>query len=50
MCSVHFEIQTFGDHVLAITTLPYNEVPEQWLVSKTVPVFKNKGDTKDIKN
>ena len=26
------------------------EVPEQWLVSKTIPVFKNKGDTKDIKN
>ena len=26
------------------------EVPEQWLVSKTIPVFKNKGDTKDIEN
>ena len=25
MSNVHFEIQTFGDHVLAITTLPYNE-------------------------
>ena len=25
-------------------------VPGQWLVSKTIPVFKNKGDRKDIKN
>ena len=25
-------------------------VPSQWLVSKTIPVFKNKGDRKDIEN
>ena len=26
------------------------QVPAQWLVSKTLPIFKNKGDKKDIKN
>ena len=25
-------------------------VPDQWLVAKTIPVFKNKGDTKSIEN
>ena len=25
-------------------------VPGQWLVSKTIPVFKNKGDKNDIEN
>ena len=25
-------------------------VPAQWLVSKTIPIFKNKGDKKDIEN
>jgi hypothetical protein len=25
-------------------------VPDQWLVAKTTPVYKNKGPTKDIKN
>jgi hypothetical protein len=28
----------------------YKKVPLQWLVSKTIPVFKNKGNPKDIKN
>jgi hypothetical protein len=27
-----------------------NNVPEQWLISKTIPVFKNKGQRKDIEN
>jgi hypothetical protein len=26
------------------------QIPHQWLVSKTIPVFKNKGNPKDIKN
>ena len=26
------------------------KIPSQWLVSKTIPVFKNKGDVKDIEN
>ena len=25
-------------------------VPDQWLVSKTIPVYKNKGDKKDVEN
>ena len=25
-------------------------VPDQWLVAKTIPVFKNKGDSKSIEN
>ena len=25
-------------------------IPKQWLVSKTIPVFKNKGNSKDIEN
>ena len=25
-------------------------IPQQWLVSKTIPVYKNKGDKKDIEN
>ena len=35
-----------------LMTLVYSEkrVPEQWLVSKTIPDYKNKGQTKDIKN
>ena len=24
------------------------QVPNQWLISKTIPVFKNRGDEKDI--
>ena len=31
-------------------TRVYEQVPAQWLVSKTLPIFKNKGDKKDIKN
>ena len=27
-----------------------SEVPKQWLVSKTIPVYKNKGEKKDIEN
>jgi hypothetical protein len=26
------------------------KIPEQWLVSKTIPIFKNKGQKKDIEN
>jgi hypothetical protein len=26
------------------------KVPDQWLVAKTVPIFKNKGSPKIIKN
>ena len=26
------------------------QIPHQWLVSKTIPVFKNKGKPKDIEN
>ncbi len=26
------------------------QVPAQWLVAKTVPILKNKGDPKDIEN
>jgi hypothetical protein len=35
-----------------LMNLIYSErkVPEQWLVFKIIPVFKNKGQTKDIKN
>jgi hypothetical protein len=34
-----------------LMTLIYNEkqVPEQWLVAKTIPVFKNKGNEKTSK-
>ena len=30
----------------------YNEktIPEQWLIAKTIPIFKNKGDKKNIEN
>ncbi len=35
-----------------LMSLIYTEVkiPEQWLVSKTIPIFKNKGQKKDIEN
>jgi hypothetical protein len=35
-----------------LMTLVYSEkrVREQWLVSKTIPVFKSKGQTRDIEN
>jgi hypothetical protein len=35
-----------------LISLIYKErkVPEQWLVSKTIPVLKNKGQTKIIEN
>ena len=26
------------------------KIPDQWLISKTIPIFKNKGDKKDIEN
>jgi hypothetical protein len=25
-------------------------VPEQWLIVNTIPIYKNKGQTKDIEN
>jgi hypothetical protein len=33
-------------------TLIYEEktIPEQWLVAKTLPVYKKKGNTKDMEN
>jgi hypothetical protein len=35
-----------------LMSLIYTEkkVPEQWLDAKTIPVFRNKGQTKDIEN
>jgi hypothetical protein len=35
-----------------IMKLIYTEmkVPDQWLVAKTIPINKNKGNSKDIKN
>ena len=35
-----------------LMSLIYREkqIPEQWLVSKTIPIFKNKGQIKDLEN
>ena len=51
------KILTDGASVLSIPMyklmrLIYYErkVPDQWLVAKTIPVFKNKGNSKDIEN
>jgi hypothetical protein len=35
-----------------MVNLIYNEkmIPDQWRIAKTIPVFKNKGDKKDVEN
>jgi hypothetical protein len=40
------------DPLTCLFKLIYEEirVPDQWLVAKTIPIFKNKGKTKDIEN
>ena len=50
-------ILTDGSEVLVVPlhklmTLIYEEktIPEQWLVAKTLPVYKKKGNTKDMEN
>ncbi len=45
-----------ADHLEAplskLFNLIYNEkmIPDQWRIAKTIPVFKNKGDKKDVEN
>ena len=41
-----------GDSLVGLFERIYHQkaVPGQWLVSKTIPVFKNKGNKSDIKN
>ena len=43
-------LNSFGISLLFSRIYAQMKVPEQWLVSKTIPVFKNKGDPKDIEN
>ena len=36
--------------IFSVNRFREKNVPKQWLISKTIPVFKNKGQRKDIEN
>jgi hypothetical protein len=37
-------------HKLMSLIYKEKQIPDQWLVAKTIPIFKNKGQSKDIEN
>ena len=45
-------IEHLLDPLTHLFNLIYNQkkIPEQWLIAKTIPVFKNKGDKKSVEN